>query len=213
MANSIEEDIKILESFSNENVIYSATVGMTLEKYKNLQLSAEHILSDYKKIQKELDEKTTIIFAGAEKVKQLEKENEELSKKVVNNICNGVEEQVLEEYRQEIAKLQAKVNCTELQLNSLKKENELVKQALIKNSGIADERNQLLKENEEFKILKDDLKDKRIVYIDTPEFEESYIPTQKIKNKIEELKEKADRDNVEEYSKISILNELLESEE
>ena len=30
MENSIEEDIKLLEEFSNENVIYGATVGMTL---------------------------------------------------------------------------------------------------------------------------------------------------------------------------------------
>ena len=50
--NSIEEDIKILEEFSNENVLYGATVGMTLEKYKDLQLSTEHILSDYKKVLK-----------------------------------------------------------------------------------------------------------------------------------------------------------------
>ena len=52
MENSIEEDIKILERFSNENVIYGSTVGMTLEKYKDLQLSAEHILSDYKRVLK-----------------------------------------------------------------------------------------------------------------------------------------------------------------
>ena len=51
--NSIEENIKLLEEFSNENVIYGATVGMTLEKYKDLQLSIEHILSDYKRVLKE----------------------------------------------------------------------------------------------------------------------------------------------------------------
>ena len=51
--NSIEEDIKILERFLNENVIYGSTVGMTLEKYKDLQLSTEHILSDYKRVLKE----------------------------------------------------------------------------------------------------------------------------------------------------------------
>ena len=51
--NSIEEDIKLLEEFSNENVLYGSTVGMTLEKYKDLQLSTEHILSDYKRILKE----------------------------------------------------------------------------------------------------------------------------------------------------------------
>ena len=51
--NSIEEDIKLLEEFSNENVLYGSTVGMTLEKYKDLQLSTEHILSDYKRVLKE----------------------------------------------------------------------------------------------------------------------------------------------------------------
>lgn len=45
----------------------------------------------------------------------------------------------------------------------------------------------VLKENEELKILEDDIQDKRIVYIDTPEFKENYIPVQKIKDKIEEL--------------------------
>lgn len=46
----------------------------------------------------------------------------------------------------------------------------------------------LEKENEELKILKDDIKDKRIVYVDTPEFEENYIQVAKIKEKIEKLK-------------------------
>lgn len=54
--NSIEEDIKSLEDFSNESVLYGSTVGMTLEKYKDLQLSTEHILSDYKRVLKENEE-------------------------------------------------------------------------------------------------------------------------------------------------------------
>lgn len=48
----------------------------------------------------------------------------------------------------------------------------------------------LQKENEELKILKDDIQDKRIVYVDTPEFEENYISAQKIKDELEELKGK-----------------------
>lgn len=56
MKENIEEDIKILERFSNENVIYGSTVGMTLEKYKDLQLSIKHILSDYKKIQEDFEQ-------------------------------------------------------------------------------------------------------------------------------------------------------------
>ena len=39
----------------------------------------------------------------------------------------------------------------------------------------------------ELEVLEDDLKDKRVVYIDTPEFAENYIPKQKVKDKIEEL--------------------------
>ena len=54
--NSTEENIKLLEEFSNENVLYGSMVGMTLEKYKDLQLSAEHILSDYKRVLKENEE-------------------------------------------------------------------------------------------------------------------------------------------------------------
>ena len=54
--NSTEEDIKLLEEFSNENVLYGSMVGMTLEKYKDLQLSIEHILSDYKRVLKENEE-------------------------------------------------------------------------------------------------------------------------------------------------------------
>ena len=33
----------------------------------------------------------------------------------------------------------------------------------------------------ELEVLEDDLKDKRVVYIDTPEFAENYIPKQKVK--------------------------------
>ena len=38
----------------------------------------------------------------------------------------------------------------------------------------------------ELEVLEDDLKDKRIVYIDTPEFEENYIPVQKVKDVVKE---------------------------
>jgi hypothetical protein len=54
--NNIEEDIKILEDFTKQTVLYGGTVGMTLEKYKDLQLSAKHILSDYKRVLKENEE-------------------------------------------------------------------------------------------------------------------------------------------------------------
>lgn len=46
----------------------------------------------------------------------------------------------------------------------------------------------VIKKLKELEVLEDDLKDKRVVYIDTPEFTESYIPQRKIKDKIEEAK-------------------------
>lgn len=49
----------------------------------------------------------------------------------------------------------------------------------------------ILAKIEELKILEDDLKDKRIVYVDTPEFEEKFIPKQKVKEELE----KAEKEN------------------
>lgn len=54
--DEIEEDIKQLENFSNENILYGSTIGMTLERYKNLQLSTKHILLAYKRVLKEKNE-------------------------------------------------------------------------------------------------------------------------------------------------------------
>lgn len=45
---------------------------------------------------------------------------------------------------------------------------------------------------QDIKILQDDFEDKRLVYIDTPEFQDSYIPKQKIKDKINEIKQDKD---------------------
>lgn len=83
----------------------------------------------------------------------------------------------------------------------------------------------VLKKYEELKVLEDDIQDKRIAYIDTPEFQDSYISKQKIKNKIEELKcEKNKRiqlgifilknyENQYLLGEISSLEELLEESE
>ena len=75
----------------------------------------------------------------------------------------------------------------------------------------------VLKENEELKILEDDIQDKRIVYIDTPEFEENYILKQKIKDKLEELNKEikscTEIDAIFKIKQQQILQELLESEE
>ena len=81
--NSREEDIKILENWLKElNELFKNThINNTKER-----IALEHILSDYKRVLKENEEKTTILLAGAEKVKQLEKENKKLKEDRNNDI-------------------------------------------------------------------------------------------------------------------------------
>ena len=45
----------------------------------------------------------------------------------------------------------------------------------------------LVERIKELEVLEDDLKDKRVVYIDTPEFAENYIPKQKVKEILDRL--------------------------
>ena len=51
------------------------------------------------------------------------------------------------------------------------------------------EREEDKKRIKELEVLEDDLKDKRIVYVDTPEFEEKFIPKQKVKEILIEIQE------------------------
>ena len=77
---------------------------------------------------------------------------------------------------------------------------------------------------QDIKVLKDDLEDKRLVYIDTPEFQDSYIPKQKLKDKIEEFKNENyqialdsevafDTGIMKNNLKIQVLEELLQESE
>ena len=52
-----------------------------------------------------------------------------------------------------------------------------------------DNYDKLVKRIKELEVLEDDLKDKRVVYIDTPEFAENYIPKQKVKEILIEIQE------------------------
>ena len=56
-----------------------------------------------------------------------------------------------------------------------------------------DNYDKLVKRIKELEVLEDDLKDKRIVYIDTPEFKENYIPKQKVKDVVKEAIEILER--------------------
>ena len=51
------------------------------------------------------------------------------------------------------------------------------------------EREEDKKKIEQLEVLEDDLKDKRIIYVDTPEFEEEFIPKQKVKEILIEIQE------------------------
>ena len=75
--NSIEEITFVENEIKNTRRLFEE-VGCYVFFDEDLCKSIEHILSDYKRVLKENEEKTTILLAGAEKVKQLEKENEEL---------------------------------------------------------------------------------------------------------------------------------------
>lgn len=89
MEKSIEEDIKILEGLriANENCIKIAKItdNPFVAIWEKQNRAIEHILSDYKRVLKENEEKTTILLAGAEKVKKLEKENKKLKEDRNNN--------------------------------------------------------------------------------------------------------------------------------
>lgn len=108
--SSIEEYVKILERFSNENVIYGSTVGMTLEKYKDLQLSAEYILSDYKRVLKENEE---LKISN----KEIDKECDRLEKKEVELINEN------EHYKDLIYALKTYYTITEEDLEKCMKDD------------------------------------------------------------------------------------------
>lgn len=119
--NSIKEDIKLLEEFSNENVLYGSTVGMTLEKYKDLQLSTEHILSDYKRVlqenkymHNELDKQQTKINKYAKENEELKSNNEkyiihltdEQYKTVIENAQNDINQKLIQKVKDKIKELE-----------------------------------------------------------------------------------------------------------
>ena len=95
-------------------------------------------------------------------------------------------------------------------------EHQVVLELLERHKEHLAEREQDRKRIKELEVLEDDLKDKRVVYIDTPEFAENYIPKQKVKDKIEELKQKRKKEpqgTVRDFilvEEIKFLEELLE---
>lgn len=197
--NSIEECIKRLEKSTEDmwfDLIYSQK-----DKDKDIQI----LLSDYKRVLKENEEKTTILLAGAEKVKQLEKENKKLkedrnnnnemialARNEVLNYMTGYEDgkkhkmtataQVVENQQYYI--IQKQMEKYEEHIKRLQKENE----ELLELKVSASAHNRILeleKENKELKDFK-----KQVTDIESTNFikYKNYISIQKIKDKIEEEK-------------------------
>ena len=85
--NSIEEIIKQLKVRKEQKEIIECAGGSCMNCNPDIKALSESIdiLSDYKRVLKENEEKTTILLAGAEKVKQLEKENKKLKEDRNNN--------------------------------------------------------------------------------------------------------------------------------
>lgn len=80
-------------------------------------------------------------------------------------------------------------------------EHQVVLELLERYKEFLAEREEDKKKIDKLQVLEDDLKDKRIVYVDTPEFEEKFITKQKVKEELE----RAEKENepYEEYNKES----------
>ena len=72
------------------------------------------------------------------------------------------------------------------------------------------EREKNKKKIKELEVLEDDLKDKRVVYIDTPEFEGNYIPKQKV---IEEVDKLLNTFRKVEFNRVTAWNSLIQLKE
>lgn len=75
------------------------------------------------------------------------------------------------------------------------------------------EREEDKKRIKELEVLEDDLKDKRIAYVDTPEFEEKFIAKQKVKDKFNKLNTRIKdfkNPEIKKYFSIEQIIDLLE---
>ena len=195
--SSIEEDIILLKDFIEGNFKrdklenYKGSYKMGYFYYKNIQQALEHILSDYKRVLKE---------------NEILKEEKEQAWEEWNNLEQGSYE-TEQKIKQQIKKLQKENKEVKIKNNAIKRESEAYVEHMIR----LDNELNLEKEKSKYEWIRQNCLSQELV-------NKLYIPVQKVKDKIEELKQKAisygpfiDKDesfNIE--SKISILQELLE---
>lgn len=96
------------------------------------------------------------------------------------------------------------VNALEDILAEREEDKKKIKELETKQKAMCEEYCPKTERIKELEVLEDDLKDKRIVYIDTPEFEKEFIPKQKVKDYLKEEKER-----FEVYKRESKENESL----
>lgn len=124
-------DFEILENFTEQTVIYGSTVGMTLEKYKDLQLSIKHILSDYKKLQEEINMGKKIFTLNKEEKRKIENISlekmeptiNEFLKKDIKNKYVAVAQIVIRKQKEENKKLKEYLKTQNYEINRLNLEN------------------------------------------------------------------------------------------
>lgn len=122
MNNLSEEEKKAIEYYQNKEVSFSVgfdtekllkALGITEEdSFENHQIRFKTLLNLIEKLQKENEEKTTILLAGAEKVKQLEKENKDLKAdnyELNNRITDLLENIPVQKVKDKIEELKKKV--------------------------------------------------------------------------------------------------------
>lgn len=123
--SSIEETIKIIERKIKEAEHYTGITGLYLTLDKELCNAFINILSDYKKLQEEFrdvdhecDRLEKIDFEKDMKIKELQKENEELKNQ--EETARKVNELLVERYSTSIPVQKVKDKIEELKSNPLK---------------------------------------------------------------------------------------------
>lgn len=192
MENSIEEDLNYLDRMVKEYKQFGNLYNEDYEDEDRIYQAIEHILSDYKKVLKELEElkDTNCLVKRYFKLKDtntyLQKENDELKKE-----------------NEELKQYLITQNCEINRLNLDKIRLEL---------------SQVPDTTEQYKYLKNEYK-MRLERTDLENYKLNYISIQKVKDKIEELKEKGESDlrvygfAVETHLALQVLQELIEKED
>ena len=197
MKNSIEKDIEIINNFIayfNKNIQngYKADLTVLGEEIEAL----EHILSDYKRVLKEV-KRYKNMYEAEHQIHLVRNEQLDRKQKAIIK-CNELENEN-KELKEENEKLKHKIDGQECVIEKQAHNEEVYEKLVMK----------LEKENKELKILKSGIQtlqnvgieDGKYIVMSKTDFLngsckhllDDYIPKQEIKDKIEELNRKIDK--------------------